>query len=166
MAAGLCAVFDYPLKFNISEYVTEELQYRRCPDSKYLFSRDQAICLMAGLYKRHYEFFVSADYINGKDILSPSVRGHIRRCQGLTASWLQDKWLWLDIWFHATCTPRGESNQLLCMMMIADPKFLKHWCEANSFWEFSIRDYWGSWRQEPELAELMIRTITEKIKKP
>jgi hypothetical protein len=138
--------------------------YQRCADSKYLFSRDQTICLVAGLYLKGMSDFVSLDRVDGKDIFSPSVKGHIKRCQGGKASWFQDAWLWLDVWFHAKVKVLEEPNQLLCMMMVhPDKKYLKWWCANNPHWEMSIDVYWRGWRGEPELAELMIKKIKEFV---
>lgn len=168
MAVGMCALFDCLPAVDIFNYFNRDSfdmlgTYRRCLNSKYLFSRDQTICFVVALLKANMTDLVSLDRVDGKDIFSPSVRGHINRCMGLNAYFYQDWWLWLDVWFHATCASRSEPNQLLCMMMIADPKYLKWWVENNHDWEFSITDYWCGWRNEPELAEMMIAKIKERI---
>ncbi len=163
VASCLNELFSIGFKIDAETYIKENGMYQRCANSKYLFSRDQTICLFTLLKLQGMEHLVSLDRVDGKDLFSPSVRGHERRCKGLKASWFQDKWLWLDIWYHATFTPREEPNQLLCMMTIADPKFLKYWCRVNPLWQFSILDYFITWRDEIDLAAIMITKIKAVI---
>ena len=171
MAAGICATFNYPIAMDLFRYFNknDNYNYQRCDNSKYLFSRDQAICLTAGLKTQGFDAkFIGADRINGKDILSPSDKGHIKRCQGLKASWFEDAWFWAELAFSAKVKPLDELNQLLCKMMIADPKFIKWYCRNNPQWEQSLKNYWcendGAWRNEPELCAQMIYKINERIK--
>lgn len=163
VAAGLCTIFDYPIEIDPLLYFNKNGMYQRCADSKYFFSRDQTIPLIALLRIKGLSHLVSLDHVDGKDVFSPSVKGHIKRCQGGKASWLQDTWLWLDVWFHAKVKPLEEPNQLIVMMWFADPKYLKWWCANNPHWEMSIEIYWISWRNEPELAALMIAAIKFRI---
>jgi hypothetical protein len=167
--AGIMTVFEWPQYIDMMSYLLfgNTVFYTRHPDElKYDFSRDQAICLVAGLSKQEPSM-VQERFITGKDWLPPSVMGHIRRCQGRKSSLFQDLWLWLDVAFHAKVTPTDEPNQLLCMMLCADVKYLKAWCRWNSQWERSINRYWfaedGAWRKEPELAAHMISKIKTLI---
>lgn len=166
--AGIMTVFGWPQEIDVRQYVkqaeTTVQYYVRHPlEIIYNFSRDQAICLMAGLFAAGYSYLVNENSITGKDLLSPSVMGHVARCKGQKASWFQDLWLWLDVWFHANVTPLEEPNQLLCMMMTADKKFLRYWTTANPAWVTSIKNYWCGWRNEPELAQFMIDRIMIEI---
>lgn len=169
--AGMMSIFEWPKKIQLTNYVVRTPTfhgYVRHPNEiKYDFSRDQAICLLAGFaYYRQYNW-VDESFISGKDILSPSVRGHIQRCKGLQASWFQDLWFWADLAFSAKFKPLDELNQLFCMMMVADSKFIKWYCRNNPQWPTAIKNYWcegaGAWRAEPELAQLMIKKINERI---
>lgn len=164
MAAGMCVVFEYPIAVNLMNYFDENLMYRRCLNSKYLFSRDQAVCLVAGLSKQGLTHLVDSNKINGKDILSPSVIGHIVRCKNLSSNWFQNLWFWGDLWFSAKIKPLEELNQLFCMLMLADEKYIKWYVKANPLWEKAMRDYWYGWRNEPEFVEHVIKKI--KLKNP
>lgn len=166
MAAGLCAVFGHSTQSDLTIYINPVTNmYQRCDNTKYLFSRDQTIPLVAGLYSKNLAFLVSAERINGKDILSPSVRGHIRICQGLKPYWHQTLNFKLDLWFSATFKPRDELNQLFCMLLVhPDKSLIKWYCEMNPFWQLAIQDYLCGWREESELAELMIDNIKNRLK--
>lgn len=160
--AGVMCVFEYPgyNKIPITYYLQEK--YVRHPEaSKYDFSRDQAVPLVAGFWKMGYSWAVNEKYVVGKDIFSPSVKGHFRHCSGGTRSWFQEQFLWVDIFMQR----KGqETNQLLCMLMTAGPKWVKRYCKHCPTWELEILDYWDSWRGEAELAQHMIRKIKEVIK--
>lgn len=170
--AGMLTAFGWPQKIPLEKYVLRDglgpYKYVRHPIERiYNFSRDQYICLIAGLKVQGLEHLVDQSFVDGKDIMSPSVKGHERRCKGLKAYFWQDAWLWFDLWFSATFKPLEELNQLFCIMMIADVKFMKWYCKANPEWRRAIRKYFytedGSWRREPEFAECMISTIEKRI---
>ncbi len=167
--AGIMVTFNWPFEVRLFRYVTDNTlfspaKYVRHPhEIKYDFSRDQAICLVAGLSKQVPEL-VDAEFITGKDFLSPSVRGHIERCKGGKATWFQDLWFWCDLWFSAKVKPMEELNQLFCMMMVANPKFIRWYCQNNPRWERALIDYWCGWRNEPELTNHMITEIDKRLK--
>jgi hypothetical protein len=163
--AGIMTVFEWPQVVSCSKYF-DGFKYVRHPEEPgYDFSRDQSICLMAGLSKQQFYYIIDKKYVDGKDIFSPSHMGHIARCKGDKATFAQNSWLWMDIYWSCFVKPMGEPNQLLCMMMMADPKYLNFWCKNNKKWKESIREYWSGWRGEPELAEHMILKIEIIIKK-
>ena len=168
MAVGLCAIIQYPFSevVDIMKYIKPDGKYQRCDNSKYLFSRDQTLCLVAGLNACGYKSFASLDRVDGKDIFSPANKGHIKRCQGLKANWFQDLWLKAEILFHAKFTPLAEPNQLIAMMMVAGDEYLKLWVKHNKQWHRSINKYWcsedGAWRGEPEFAAHMAKVIHER----
>ena len=166
MAAGMCVLFDYPIEVDLRKYIKPNGMYQRCNNSKYLFSRDQTICLVAGLSKVKLGLHSKSNLwrVDGKDWFSPANKGHIRRCDGLKASWFQDLWLKAEIMFHAKFTPLDEPNQLICMMLIAKIKYLKLWVRHNKKWRESIRTYWEGWRNEPYLSHLMIEKIEQLTK--
>ncbi len=165
--AGLLVVFNYPAPQPIPIYkyvLTNDVglrYYIRHPDgSQYDFSRDQAICLMAGLHIAGRPDLVDKDYITGKDIFSPSQMGHIARCQGKKPTWLQENFLWVDVLFSCYVKPKDESNQLLCMLAIADIKYLKFWLKHNKYWRESVSLYWAeSYRNEKELSDFIISRL-------
>lgn len=168
--AGILAVFDWPQYIPLHIYFREgDKKYVRHPEEdKYDFSRDQAICLMAGFYSESMSHFVKKEYVDGKDFFSPSHNGHVRICQGLKPRWYQKLWLWLDIIYSCFYQPMGEPNQILCMLMVhPDPRFLKFWLKYNKHWRDAIREYWcekaGEWRGERELADHMIHVLGRKV---
>lgn len=164
--AGILTVFEWPRVVAVSRYFDQEKRiFVRHPNERiYDFSRDQAICLMAGFYKRRLD--VDRAWVDGKDIFSPSHMGHVRICQGLAPRFHQKMWLWLDVLYSCFYQPMGEPNQLLCILMVADKKYLKFWLKYNKHWRDAIREYWcegaGEWRKEPELAEHMIKVLESK----
>lgn len=173
--AGIMWVFDHhdAHVFDIYDYLGDD-DYLRHPNEENVtpFSRDQASALFAGLYIKDLMYsFISVDpnYKTKNDIISPSVLGHFKRCAGLKANWFQDLWLWLDVLWSCFIAPMDESNQLICMMKVHENKaYLKFWCKWNKKWKNSILNYWseneGAWRGEPELAELMIKTIESDVR--
>lgn len=160
--AGIMVLFQYPTNkdLDLSEYVDDTGKYIRHPkEYKYNFSRDQAVCLMAGLWIDGATYLVDKNAITGKDFLSPSVMGHIRRCQNKKANWFQNLWLKLDIYYNAYVDPLSEPNQLLCMLMVAGPEYVKLWTKLNTKWQQAITYYWSGWRGESGLAVHMINKI-------
>ena len=164
--AGVMTVFGWPQYIGIHQYLREgEGKYVRHPNErKYDFSRDQAICLMAGFCKANMNQFVNKKYIDGKDFFSPSHNGHVRICQGLKPRWYQNFWLMLDITYNILFTPRAEPNQLLCMLMVhPNPFYLKFWLKHNRHWPEAILLYWAGWRDEFKLADHMIQVLKGKV---
>lgn len=156
--AAIMVIFKYPIQPNLSLYIdTTNNRYVRHPNEYvYDFSRDQAICLLAGLYFQNKSNLVNRAFINGRDIFSPSHTGHIKRCQNKKSNLLEDMWLWVDVAYSCFVKPMSEPNQLLSMLMVADKKYLKFWLKYNKKWKEAIREYWSGWRGEPQLAEHMI----------
>lgn len=157
--AGIVKVFDY-VRVDMTKYYQFNQYVRHPYATKYSMSRDQTIPLMAGLYLQGRTDLVHLDFVNGKDVFTPSHRGHIRRCQGKKAFWYQDLWLWFDVIWSCKFDPDHESNQLLCMLMIhPDKKYLKYWLKNHPDFRKNIRYYWSGWRGEGELAEYMINKL-------
>lgn len=160
---------------DMRDFIGPDGKYRRCENPKYDTSRDQTLCLMLGLHLQGYKALVDLDRVNGRDIFAPGDRGHIKRCQGLRASWFENLWLVGEILWYRMFTPLDESNQLICKMWIAGDFYLKLWTKWNSKWEQSINRYWfegyindkgereGAWRDEKFLAEQMILQIKTRL---
>lgn len=176
--AGVMTVFEWPQPIQIGQYLSVKTVYstanetRNVTEKKYVrhpleriydFSRDQALCLMAGLKKAGLSILVDKKYVDGKDLFSPSHMGHVRICQGLKPRWYQNAWLWFDVIYSAKVKPLAEPNQLLCMLLVhPDTKYIKFWLKQNKKWEQAIRDYWSGWRGEKELADHMIDYLIER----
>ena len=173
--AGIMVLFDHPLSqcINLQYYVDGLLnsnsidgtfKYVRHPkENTYDFSRDQAVCLMSGFYNTGEHWLADKRYITGKDFLSPSVKGHITRCQSGEGTWFQNIWLKLDILYNAYFDPMSEPNQLICMLEVAGPEYVKMWTKHNKKWREAIREYWSGWRGESELAEFLIKELEEYV---
>lgn len=173
-------------KYNEDNVLVGMRHPREVPSNNWKnFTRDQLMCLASGLFKageietahklyvaavdRNYraqntEYDVEGSakkFPNGADLLTPSHMGHLRACAGLKSTIIQDLWLILDITYHSLFTPLRESNQLICLCVVAGPKYVKMFKALNSKWEQGIRDYWSGWRGESDLAELLIQKIKE-----
>ncbi len=183
--AGLMAIINHLQAPNLSKYIIYNNLGVRHPyeypsNNPNNFTRDQLLCLVAGLYKQgninlckklcaaaksrgwkaqNTEYDVQGsikEFPNGPDWLSPSHRMILNICAGNKGNLLGYIWLFMDIIFNAVFTPMRESNQLLAVLSVVSPKWLKFYKFVTPKWKLSIRDYWGGWRKEPELAELMI----------
>lgn len=155
---------DDPEKF----FVCPKTMYVRHP-REYAFdlSRDQYICAIAGFAEEDERYFISREFVNGKDFMSPTVAGHEARCKGQTASWWHDLWLWADMMVQAKFTPLSEPNQLLIMLKTAGDDWIVSYRKANPQWREALRRYWRYTRTHPEkdLCEHIIKEI-EKIPEP
>lgn len=156
--AGLMTVVEWPQEVDLIHYCNvNTLNYVRHPrEYIYNFSRDQLVCLLAGIRKQQRNPFWLTLKANGKDFIPPSVNG----LRTLKPNWLQRLWAKADVVFHALVMPLEESNQVIC---IADAYgLLPLWTKLNPKWRESVRLYWCDWRNEPELAECIIRYVTTK----
>lgn len=175
--AGVLSVFKFP-GFFISYYFIDNKVVRcrvsevlsdQCADHKN-FSRDQLVPLIAGYY---YAFPSTGYYANlvyenirfifcpNWDILSPSQLNHVRVCAGKKPNWFGLKWLELDIWYNAKYSPLAEPNQLLCMLMVAGPKYVQKWKQSNPQWEKAIRTYWEGFRDEKEVSDHVVGVVSK-----
>lgn len=193
--AGLMACLNHPLAPDLSAYVINNDQCVRNPhefpaNNPNNFSRDQLMCLVAGLHAQGradicaaiYEAAIKRNcraqnietdypgtikkFPDGADILAPSHMMILGIAANKGTTILGTIWLIIDILFNAIFTPTRESNQLVCQLTVAGTKWLKFYKLVTPMWRTAIKNYWsenaGSWRKEPELAQLMIDTL-EKI---
>lgn len=166
VAAAMTVLFENSAEVEYHNYMKSGGMYQRCKDSKYTFSRDQFICLAVVLYEYGRESLVSLSRVDGKDFMSPAIRGHERICKGLEPYWYQTLWFKMDLIFSAKFKPLEELNQLFCMLLVhPDQSLIKWYCGMNTQWRDAINLYFrDSFRKEPELAKLMIEKIEERIK--
>lgn len=156
--AGISTAFGH-VNFDCTKYVVNGKYVRHPNEAIYDFSRDQAICLMAGLHAMGRSDLVNESYITGKDVLSPSVKGFIARCQGKKATLFQDLFLIIDIMWASYVKPRHELNQLLCMLQLAPSKYLKLLKSHHPSIEENVVNYWAGWRDEPALASSILQKV-------
>lgn len=182
--AGIMALVSHPLTPDLKAYVIGNMGVRHpqeVPANNPLnFTRDQLMCLVAGLRKQgHVEacralyeaakdrgYFAQnseADYPgttkkfpNGRDYLSFSNRMILSICAGNKGNLIGYSWLLLDMVFNAIFTPTREPNQLIAQLSVVSPIWTKLYKLITPKWRQAIRDYWSGWRQEPELAEMLI----------
>lgn len=164
--AGLLTVMGWPQNVYLIRYVNDDGNFIRHPSDSDPsdFSRDQMIPLVAGLKTKGLLGVVrphsGKEVAQNGDPLSPSQRNHIRMCAGLNPSWIGLQWLKLDILYSAYVDPMAEPNQLICMLMIAGPEYVRMWTSKNNRWRDAINAYWrDSFRKEPELAEFLIKKL-------
>lgn len=151
--AGICSTIGAGV-IQCAAYVNQTGRfYFRCPGSKYNFSRDQFTCLAAGLIKQGRPDLVRLEYINGRDIMPPSVRGLVTIAKRGRPYWFQKLWLKAEILFKAAFDPLGEPNQIICLCACYGPEFLKFYVKHVKTWAVAVDLYWNDWRNEPELAE-------------
>lgn len=151
------------------------------------FTRDQMNCLIAGLKKQGHAgtvrklYYAAKDrgyraqnteadhpgtlkkFPNGADILAPDTMNHLRICGDLEPKLLGKINLRLSILYNAKFAPLSEPNQLISVMMMAGPEYVRMWKKYNKNWQTAIRYYWcegpGYWRNEPGLAKRMIEVL-------
>lgn len=175
--AGVLAVTKHPLQVDCLNYVylwraTEGkkwINYIRHPlETRYDFSRDQAILLMSGLIAQGHNEYVNLDFITGKDILPPSVRGLVQIAQGKKPTLIQRLWLKGEIYWHSYLQPLDEPNQIIALCLSYGDEYLKLWTSKNKLWKWSVRRYWseldGAWRNEKELCDHIIEFIENKTR--
>jgi hypothetical protein len=164
--AGLLAVTKHSEQVSCKKYLRVRGYTRHPFESRYDFSRDQAIMLMCGLIAQGQQEYVNLKYITGRDILPPSVRGLVRIAQGKNPHLLQRLWLKGEIYWHSYLQPLEEPNQIIALCSAYGDEYLKLWTKHNKLWKWSIYRYWsqldGQWRQEPELAEWVIKYVESK----
>jgi hypothetical protein len=174
--AGILAVFGHPQAVCCTRYVLLDNEnkwyYVRCPFERgYDLSRDQGILLMSGMLAQGERDFVRTNFIDGKDLLPPSVRGLEAIAKTGKASWLSHWWLKREIAWHSNLQPLEEPFQIIALCISYDrahgTKYLKLWTESNKLWRWSIRRYLaeldGAWRDEKELCDFVIKRIEEMV---
>lgn len=145
------------------------------------FSRDQMICLIAGMWRTKQHGFVRKFFFErlkywlrcqnthennglqkkeGADILwNPSVIWHMILCGRI---W----WLYwfaplgylfqvCDILWNCYVTPQGEQNQIFCIVVVSGllPLYLK----LHPDFDASMNKYWSEWRDQKEIADMIIK---------
>lgn len=169
-----CTKYVVPKEVRESDFIISSMYhvyktytYVRCENTKYDFSRDQFILLAAGLIKQGHGHLVNLDYITGRDIMPPSVRGMVRVAQGKKPWPWQSLWLKAEILFHAYFAKLEEPFQIIALCSVYGDEYLKLWTKHNKLWRWSIVRYLaqldGEWRQEKELADHVIKYVESKI---
>lgn len=128
-----------------------------------LTSRDQLVMYSAGLYK-NYPMLASRLQrkhklkIN-KDIVTPDVQNHLRRCANMRPTVLGNLWLIASIIWGCKIAPREEQNQLICMVVVAGGWFKKLYLRLHPNIDENMRKYWGGWRDQPEIGAALLQKL-------
>jgi hypothetical protein len=188
--AGLMKLFNYPCdQTNLAAYQSSGVCYRYplldaanpASNNPWNVTRDQIICLTAGLYAigRYdlnlliYNHVKVAGYraqnleadvrgskkpwYNGADLMSPADMAHLRLCANLKPNLLGLLWLRLEI-IGFKLRPAVEPNQLLAKCVVAGPKYVSQLLSGNKVLK-ALRTYWAGWRDEVGLAEHIISKL-------
>lgn len=148
-----------------------------------IFSRDQTICLAAGLLiqKATQEIGELVNRIKeannraqnwmemdgkakpyGGDIILPHVIQALEMAAGLRSelSILGKLMLKADILVNAWFTPTREPNQLIALCFMAGPEYLQFYKKHTKSWRDAIQDYWeDSFRNEATVAATLERWL-------
>lgn len=124
-------------------------------------SRDQLVCIAAGtttkkslLLKETCLAYANKWFCN-KDFLDPGVRLFLYKCARAKAPWhirlLGPIFLRLSILW--TCLhEKEELNQLLCICIVMQGKYLTRLYEWHPSSYKNVMDYWGGWRDQAEIG--------------
>lgn len=180
--AGLMSIVNHPNTPNTSLYIING-QAVRHPDSPFNnVTRDQIIPLVAGLYKQghkdaakqlyntckgwlgwgraqntHDIFGKQKPIWKGKDILSPAHMLVMAKAAGLSGPKIGYLFVIIDIIWTSYIKKHDENNQLISMLSILGSNWIKLYkLLAGKNYETAIRNYWENWRNEPELAQMLI----------
>lgn len=170
---------------------TGDLVLKRCPrdtsglnpDNYKNCTRDQFIPYFAGLYSYRslntvqlllYAFQnrgyraqnIEKDvpgstkkFPDGADTLDPSHIGYMKICAGLKASWFERLWMLARIKIASKFSPLKEPNNIIVMSIVYGYADVLR--RSNPQIEEAVRLYWGTWRNESELAEMLIKKLQE-----
>jgi hypothetical protein len=107
--------------------------------------------------------YASKWFIN-KDFLTPLVRYYLYKCSGYKApKWIEvlaKVEMYFSMIWNTKIKPDEEMNQFACICIklgYANQLVTKH---PNVF--RNIRVYWSFWRDQPEIAEVLIRNLLYK----
>lgn len=152
-----------------------------CPANPRNFTRDQMICLFAGL--KSFNFATECSLLldaarargyraqntekdvpgstkkfpDGADILDPSHIGYMKICAGLKASWFEKAWMLARIKIASKFSPLKEPNNIIVMSIVYGYADVLR--RSNPQIAEAVRLYWCGWRNEPELAEMLIKKL-------
>ena len=169
--AGILAITEHPnqvvcIAYVDADFFSRKIFYKRCINSKYDFSRDQAWPLMVGLLKQNYKGNVRASFITGKDFIPPSLHGVETIAKRGKPYFFQKWWAMLEVYIHAKFQPLEEPFQTIAACEAYG--LYKFWTSRNKLWKWSIKRYLceldGAWRNEKELADHVIKYVESRIK--
>lgn len=112
----------------------------------------QAVCLK----------YAEAGWIN-KDALGTDVRLYLYHVAGVTPSYeilnQGRKWMEVSMWWNTEVETDEEMNQFTCMCVRLGNPYAKELVENHPDIKSNLRKYWSGWRDQPEIAEILIRQL-------
>lgn len=98
-----------------------------------------------------------ADFLLPQHILALTICADIKpsRCLSIFGR----IFLFLDILFNALFTPRREPNQLIAILIVLGPFWVKLYKLVVRKWRLALTDYWSGWRNEKVLAQMLIKKL-------
>lgn len=199
----LALVGDTQSKEVIHKFVTEEGLGVRHPYQSFIkdiqlnnddprsFTRDQLLCLMAGLHKinridlnrklfyshasrlflcqnTHDQYGNEKPWYKGRD---PLLFHHIGFMVLASKLWylywiLPAAWLLMliEIMVNVYVTPDREQNQLLAMLDVYGSPWLRLYTEWHPDWKRTTNEYWGGWRDQKEIGIKVIDYVLSRLK--
>lgn len=156
------------------------------------FTRDQLTCYMAGaslqepyitksIYKAclkrgfraqntesDYEgttkkFPDGADLLSPADILFLAVCTDVHFLGLLGLSIIGAPWFLLNLLYATKIKPYGEQNQILCQCLVFGKLATKLYTKLHPNYKKAISDYWGGWRDQPEIGQALIDKVERTI---
>ena len=148
-------------------------------------TRDQLICYMSGLYNLRltgssFRLLQAAKargyraqntekdipgstkrFPDGADILDPSHIGYMKICAGLKTSWFQRLLMLVRIKIASKFSQLKEPNNIIVMSVIY--KYATVLVESNPRIYEAVDLYWKTWRNEPELAEMLKKKLRDSV---
>lgn len=95
-----------------------------------------------------------ADFLLPHHIYFLSICGGIN--PGIILSLVGQIFMFIDILFNAVFFSKRESNQLIAMILILGPFWVRLYKKLTPNWRLAIENYWSGWRGEKELAKMII----------
>lgn len=180
--AGLMAIVNHPQTPDLSYYVISGEAVRHPTSPSNNVTRDQLMPLVAGLYKQGHKTYAELLYLacnrkfgwgraqnthdifgeqkpfwRGRDILTPAHMLVMAKACGKKGPKIGYLFVLLDIIWASYIKKHDENNQLISMLFVLGPNWLKLYkLLAGKNYEIAIRNYWENWRNEPELAQMLI----------
>jgi hypothetical protein len=129
-------------------------------------SRDQLVQYSVSMaWSPMIKKYADGWFIN-KDFLSPLVRFYLYKCSGYKAP----KWIELlakiemffSLIWNTKIKPNDEMNQFACVCIKLG--YAKELIEMHPNIFKNIREYWGGWRDQIEVGEVLIKSLLYKAK--
>jgi hypothetical protein len=185
--AGMMVIAKHPQAPDCSQYFINGQPVRfPFPDpanansnNPRMFSRDQMICLAAGLMLQGHKDLIASMHKNalkslcrapnnlnddgskkwfGGDFILPHIMGALKVAAGLKPKLniFERLLLRIDLWQNNRFSPLREPNQLMAVCVMAGPEAIQLLKKSNPQWQQAVNEYWAlSYRNESELAQML-----------